>query len=837
MQASASRRLENLRSAFDTIRTYPFSEACGHPRGPVGYFLDFLGIENVGAFEFVTENESLSNNAIRLLRYVEDFEPLILDGKRNPNRHECDLKDLWAIPGSKFRLTWEEYETVREQIEFENAWLESNLGREYCDEEIELRWSDVHWDEGSLRAVRNALPEVPDVLVSHVYRYFEEVQGIILTGDIIVPELPDEVIRSVDGQLRSGQLDDDSAVELLRSAIGDDKGDRRLYDRACELLLQMGKIKEAVCLAEEGLARFGRDLALMSRLAYAYAAGGETDRALVQWARVRQAHPSAEEGWIEAAMCSATLSFGNEACELLGAYLAQLEGRLSRRWWDRVLQVTDAILLEYSEDRPIRGLLESLFFQPVAPDLANHFELFSLLRSLTARRWQIKNSLGDYRKSEKILDLLKEIHQHFSIRSNEEQAIALELALGIDVNRESPDRIREFLIDLSFQDFCKIFSLRCRPEVQFNFLFERGDIQEMIAELPVTDRDNAKKCLAMRYALGMDYSAAYEALTGLPLPTADNYYSNFAYAAYTGNGRPKVAFCVSGQLRGYKEAFASWKKSRLFADCDVSVFVHTWPEVSTIRFDPHFADRMFSGNFLQAFVKECSESKGDINRFKKMYANLVRMLSESRTVCATELSDFYETPHVVVESEEPYRTYGRQKKMCYKVQACWELACANDGDFHFMFRIRPDLTLRDDSKVDWHEIIMRSQNEKIIYIEYLIFYDVGLAVEDYLAFGNPAAMAVYSNAWSRMKDPSSLICAYSRRAPGHVSFALSLAEQKVKVVPFPDGFVTGKLLGIRRPSLEFLREALDKDLTLNIRHQNPMWQALKEDISLETEQK
>jgi len=248
VQASASRRLKNLRSVFDTVRTYPFSEACGHPHGPIGYFLDFLGIENVGAFEFVTENEGLSNNAIRLLRYIEGFEPLIVDGKKNPNRFERDLEYLWAIPGPKFHLTCEEYETVREHIEFENAWLESNLGREYCDEEIELRLSDVHWDEGSLRAVRNALPKVPGVLAPYVHRYFAEEQGIVLLSECRSrPDRSEDVVRSVDEGLRAGQLDDDSAVELLRSAIGDDEGDRRLYDRACELLLQRGGGLEKRC--------------------------------------------------------------------------------------------------------------------------------------------------------------------------------------------------------------------------------------------------------------------------------------------------------------------------------------------------------------------------------------------------------------------------------------------------------------------------------------------------------------------------------------------------------------------------------------------------------------
>jgi len=123
----------------------------------------------------------LSNNAVRLLAYINRFEPTILNGKRNPRRSCGDLKSLWSIPGPDFRLTYEEYETIRERIEFENGRLENDLGREYCDDTMKLRLSDVHWDEDSLRAVRKFLPEVPSVLVPCVHKYFEEEQGLVLT--------------------------------------------------------------------------------------------------------------------------------------------------------------------------------------------------------------------------------------------------------------------------------------------------------------------------------------------------------------------------------------------------------------------------------------------------------------------------------------------------------------------------------------------------------------------------------------------------------------------------------------------------------------------------------
>jgi len=175
-----SKSLENLWSVFDNVRTYSFSDACRHLRGPVGYFLNFLGIENADAFDLVKANEGLSNNAVRLLSYVNGFEPWNPVVKKNPNQSENDLKVLWTVSGPRFRLTLEEYEAVREHVEFENAWLESNLGREYCDEQIELRRYDVHWDEESLRTVRNALPDVPEVLAPYIRRYFEEKQGIVL---------------------------------------------------------------------------------------------------------------------------------------------------------------------------------------------------------------------------------------------------------------------------------------------------------------------------------------------------------------------------------------------------------------------------------------------------------------------------------------------------------------------------------------------------------------------------------------------------------------------------------------------------------------------------------
>jgi len=675
----------------------------------------------------------------------------------------------------------------------------------------------------------------------------EEERGIVLTQDAAVPELPEcrpalewseGVVRSVDERLRAGQLDEVSAIALLRSAIGGDEGDRLLYDRACELLLQSGEAREAARLAEKGLARFDGDLALMSRLGYAYAAEGETKRALEQWARVRQTHPSAEAGWIEGAMCGASLGFENEAGELLGAYLAQLEDRLSRYWWDRVLSVAQVILPGYSENQHVRVLLEALFLRPVAPDLSAHFGLIRPLIFCNFPNYHQSRSL-----TKKVVDLLEDIYWNSSLERDDDHAIFLELALGITVERKSPGRVREFLEKLSYMDFCKVFKLRCMPFVQSDFLFERDNVQEEIAALPVTDPDNAKKCLAMRYGLGMDYSAAYEALTGLPLPTAREGYSDFAFAAYAGNGRPKVAFCISGQLRGYRDAFASWRKSRLFADCDVSIFVHTWPEVGALILTPDRERRVFSGDFLHAFHKEYGLVEGSreqrTKKLEKVYPNLFRTVAESRVVSAAEaaeLAGFYETPYVVVEPEEPYRDYTASEKMYYKIQACWELACASEEKFHFAFRVRPDLALRDDSKVDWREVVELSQNERIAYVQYLRFHAAGLAISDQLGFGNPAVMAVYSNTWTRAKDPNGLIRMYLDSLIGHIPIALNLVEHAVRSTPFPEGFFVDELLETRRPSLESLRGALEKDLTPDKRHENLLWRALEKDISHEIKQ-
>jgi len=481
----------------------------------------------------------------------------------------------------------------------------------------------------------------------------------------------------------------------------------------------------------------------------------------------------------------------------------------------------------------VRGLLEVLFLRVVAPDLSAHIELLSRLYQVAIQKRRILNSRGIYRENEKIFNLLKNIHRRSLIGRDDDEIIALELALGIVVERESSDHIREFVAGLSYSDFCIIFTLRYEA-LRNNLLRKRDGVQEIIAALPVTDPHNARKCLAARYALDMDYSVAYEALTGLPLPATREGYLDFAYAAYAGNGRPKVAFCISGQLRGYREAFASWEKSRLFADCDVSVFVHTWPEIGVAPFDQNKAYRMVGGNFLQAFVKECSVI-GNIDKFGEVYPSLVHTVTNPQVVSAAELTEFYKTQQVVVESEEAYRDYTNAEKMYYKIQACWELACTGGEEFHFVFRVRPDLMLRNDSKVDWCKAVEESQDKRMAYVKFLSFYRTGLAVEDQLGFGNPAAMAVYCTTWDRTKDPNGLIRAHRVHFVGHTTLALNLVEHEVKAIPFPEGFaLKGLAANAERPSLESLCDALEKDLAPNSRRQNPMWRALEEDMSHES---
>ena len=235
--------------------------------------------------------------------------------------------------------------------------------------------------------------------------------------------------------------------------------------------------------------------------------------------------------------------------------------------------------------------------------------------------------------------------------------------------------------------------------------------------------------------------------------------------------KPKIALCLSGQLRGYKTALQSWQ-ARLFQTIEPHVFIHSWSNIGRSEAQPFRSVLPFAG---AAFTKAYQEVGATV-RFedlKTRYPTLFAKLADGASATTAQLQTIYRTDHVVLEDDtaEKFAALTNQQKMHYKIHAADTLA-RSSGDFDLMLRIRPDLSLRDLA-FTWRAMCAALQNAPVVFSErgYGVHYG-GLMIGDQFAIASPDTMQTYSNCWTTF--PKLAACKFGKIPKdftGHASLA------------------------------------------------------------------
>lgn len=119
----------------DLVTFVPFEVACQHSDGPVGFFLDWIELKEHN-IQIIKKNESMSNEATRIINFINWQEPLIVNGKLNPKRTLRDVRLLRELPGNKFHLSRQEMKSNFGRLHDENEKLVHLLGPEFGEEEL-----------------------------------------------------------------------------------------------------------------------------------------------------------------------------------------------------------------------------------------------------------------------------------------------------------------------------------------------------------------------------------------------------------------------------------------------------------------------------------------------------------------------------------------------------------------------------------------------------------------------------------------------------------------------------------------------------------------------------
>ena len=120
-----------LRNVFgEKIHFFSFEEDCKHPLGPVGAFLERVGI-NCEQLNIVNDaNKGIGNLTTRLYAHLNKEFPIFKDGQLNPKGRS---QKIWNFDEDKFLLTEEELTIVIKDLDKENSKLSFILGDVFSD--------------------------------------------------------------------------------------------------------------------------------------------------------------------------------------------------------------------------------------------------------------------------------------------------------------------------------------------------------------------------------------------------------------------------------------------------------------------------------------------------------------------------------------------------------------------------------------------------------------------------------------------------------------------------------------------------------------------------------
>ena len=252
--------------------------------------------------------------------------------------------------------------------------------------------------------------------------------------------------------------------------------------------------------------------------------------------------------------------------------------------------------------------------------------------------------------------------------------------------------------------------------------------------------------------------------------------------------RLRIALCLSGQLRGWQEALATW--APMFeGGHHVSVYVHSWRHIG--RKLPHYPHyfRSFAGAFL-AELDRCVGVGGDA-LLGRDYPHLLAWFTEDEEVDAQALQEAYRTRHVVLEDDRtgPLAAMAPAEKMYDKVERCFDLARAGGQSFDVLVRLRPDKSFYPSPDFDWRRVRDVSMTRQAMLADYgPLMHQLGdLIVGDQFGCGVPEAMEPYLRAASTTRK------ANAARQHGfphgfyvHRNFAYSCVAAGIRMLGTPD---------------------------------------------------
>ncbi len=258
--------------------------------------------------------------------------------------------------------------------------------------------------------------------------------------------------------------------------------------------------------------------------------------------------------------------------------------------------------------------------------------------------------------------------------------------------------------------------------------------------------------------------------------------------------RLRIALCISGQLRGFRAAFPTWRTTGMFQH-ETSIFVHTWRSVG-LNWMRFWDFLRFTHPSAHGVLARQGGARTLAEHFPTLAAATETELATGSHVDEETLRAFYGTEFVTLEDDEQPPFTGRTNdwKMLYKVQQAHELALSSVQDFDLFVRIRPDIGLDFSQEIDFHALAFESSRDHKLFLDAPVLFTAPngyLQSGDQIAIGTKGPMTVYANTIAFDSAGASLLGA-PLDPKAHVTLGTAL---------FTQGVITTGLAGMRGKQL------------------------------------
>lgn len=179
--------------------------------------------------------------------------------------------------------------------------------------------------------------------------------------------------------------------------------------------------------------------------------------------------------------------------------------------------------------------------------------------------------------------------------------------------------------------------------------------------------------------------------------------------------RLRIALCVSGQMRGYREAFPTWRKALSLDDVDFDVYLHTWKLLGRKKLTPHHAYRNFPTDFAKVFSAEWTAAK---QQFPTRYPALFDLFENQENIDAADVREVLQPVSMVVDDDDIFPAQVPNVfRMHYKNERCYDLAQMSGKEYDLFVRLRPDKSFGDCGGIDWEQIYTSVVSEDCLYTD------------------------------------------------------------------------------------------------------------------------